>query len=160
MYVNSLSLLHELALTSLSLQDKKERDKLGIRVHKDIYKDVTKAAQQTAENRAAAVQARDVRDQRKARLVLSETFPSMPAASVDEVLKHAFLKGSGRVGRTATRPEKVKATLAVEAHIRHTHTPYEMLLRQGIDRESARESMWDSVKAMRDKWAEKEGETT
>lgn len=73
----SLSLLHELALTSLSLQDKKERDKLGIRVHKDIYKDVTKAAQQTAENRAAAVQARDVRDQRKARLVLNETFPNM-----------------------------------------------------------------------------------
>ncbi|OKL56043.1 hypothetical protein UA08_08731 [Talaromyces atroroseus] len=157
---NCKSRSKDAASTVYIVYDNKERAQLGIRVQKDIYKEVTKTAQQTAQNRRVAVQVRDARDQRKAKIILSETFPSMPDACVEEVLQHAFLKGSGRVGRTATRPEKVKAILAVEAHIRHKYTPYEQLLREGIDRESARESVWELVKAIRDKWAEKDGETT
>lgn len=79
----------------------------------------------------------------------------MPEKCVQEILQHAFLKGSGRVGRISTRSEQAKATLAAEAHIRHNHTSYDQLLDGGIDRESARETVWDLVQDIRDQWARK-----
>lgn len=145
--------------TTNAAQDNKQRSPLGIRVSKPIYDIVTTTALQTASDRATAVRQRDVRDQHKAKRVLQATFPRIPARCLDGILKHAFLKGSGRVGRTATRPDKVKATLAVEAHIRHKHTAYERLLEDGVERERAREDVWGLVKEMRDEWAgEKEEE--
>lgn len=76
----------------------------------------------------------------------------MPAASLETVVNHAFLKGSGRVGRTSKRTDERKAELAVEAHIRHTHTPYEELLDAGMDREEARELVWDTVQQIKAEW--------
>lgn len=76
----------------------------------------------------------------------------MPAESLEEIIKHAFLKGSGRVGRTTTKSEERKAILAVEAHIRHVHTPYEEFLRKGMKRQKAREAVWEKVRAIRDTW--------
>lgn len=77
----------------------------------------------------------------------------MPVGSLDVILHHAFLKGSGRVGRTTTTSDERKAILAVEAHIRHMHTPYEMLLRQGKSRDDARKEVWEMVQAIRMAWA-------
>lgn len=135
--------------------DKKERTQLGIRVSTSIYNTVTASAKQTASQRAAAVESRDARTQHKAALILHKTFPNIPAPEANEILAHAFLKGSGRVGRTATRPDDVKATLAVEAFIRHQHTPYEQLLRDGVRREAARDAVWELVQRVRDSWAGK-----
>lgn len=80
----------------------------------------------------------------------------MPSPCRKKILQHAFKKGSGRVGRISTRSDLQKATLAVEAHIRHEHTPYEKVLREGIsDRDEARELVWPAVQRIRDEWAGK-----
>ena len=76
----------------------------------------------------------------------------MPTASLETVLEHAFLKGSGRVGRTAMKSDERKADLAVEAHIRHMHTPYEELLDAGMERREAREAVWGTVRAIKNAW--------
>lgn len=76
----------------------------------------------------------------------------MPVESLEVILDHAFLKGSGRVGRTSTKTDERKAILAVEAHIRHMHTPYEELLQAGMDRAEAREAVWGTVKAIKTAW--------
>ena len=56
------------------------------------------------------------------------------------------------MGRTSKRSDERKAFLAVEAHIRHIHTPYEELLREGLEREQAREVVWDTVQELRNAW--------
>lgn len=76
----------------------------------------------------------------------------MPTESLETILDHAFLKGSGRVGRTGMKSDEHKADLAVEAHIRHTHTPYEELLNAGVYRREAREAVWETVKAIKTAW--------
>lgn len=76
----------------------------------------------------------------------------MPADSLETIINHAFLKGSGRVGRTGMKSDEHKADLAVEAHIRHIHTPYEEFLNAGADRREAREAVWETVKAIKMAW--------
>lgn len=76
----------------------------------------------------------------------------MPVESLEMILNHAFLKHSGRVGRTSMKSDERKAILAVEAHIRHLHTPYEALLRAGMTRHHAREAVWDTVQAIKAAW--------
>lgn len=68
------------------------------------------------------------------------------------VLNHAFLKGSGRVGRTSMKTDERKAVLAVEAHIRHVHTPYEALLDAGMTRDQARDAVWHTVQTIKTAW--------
>lgn len=111
-----------------------------------------KAAVATAESRSSAVQVRDAKDLSRARKLLRDQFPLMPDGSLEVVLNHAFLKGSGRVGRTSTTTEERKALLAVEAHIRHTHTPYEKFLDAGMDRKAAREAVWPAVQTIKKAW--------
>lgn len=79
----------------------------------------------------------------------------MPEESLEIILNHSFLKGSGRVGRTATTTDERKVTLAVDAHIRHKHTPYEELLSSGVGREKARDTVWPTVQAIRNTWQNK-----
>ena len=77
----------------------------------------------------------------------------MPVHDVEEVLRHAFLKGSRRVGRSGmVKSEEKKVVLAVEAHIRHVHTQYESLLETGVDREEARVAVWDLVRSIKATW--------
>lgn len=76
----------------------------------------------------------------------------MPKETLKTVLEHAFLKGSGRVGRTAMISDERKTLLAVEAHIRHVHTPYEKLLEDGVSRKEAREQVWATIQAVESAW--------
>lgn len=76
----------------------------------------------------------------------------MPEDERRVVLGHAFLKGSGRVGRTARMGEEEKVRLAVEAHVRHVHTEYEGLLEGGMGKKEARERVWKKVKEIRGEW--------
>lgn len=124
----------------------------GIRVPAEIYSNVLDLAEATCESRASAVQARDTKFTSQGRQLLRDQFPLMPEESLEVILGHSFLKGSGRVGRTSTTTDKRKASLAVEAHIRHKHTPYESLLASGTDRKEARESVWPSVQAIKKAW--------
>ncbi|KAI9932273.1 hypothetical protein ASPWEDRAFT_39846 [Aspergillus wentii DTO 134E9] len=125
---------------------------LGIRVPSEIHSDVLQSAAATADSRANAVKVRDERDHTRYRQLLHTQFPLMPADSLEIVLDHAFLKGSGRVGRTTMKSDERKAALAVEAHIRHVHTPYESLLDDGMDRNEARKAVWGTVKAIKTAW--------
>ncbi|KAL4818703.1 hypothetical protein BDW67DRAFT_11616 [Aspergillus spinulosporus] len=125
---------------------------LGIRVPATVHAAVLRSAQETAESRANAVKARDERELAHNRELLRKQFPLMPAQSLNTILQHAFLKGSGRVGRTTTTPEKEKVILAVEAHIRHVHTPYEALLRSGMPRPEARNKVREQVQTILAAW--------
>ncbi|GAD94265.1 conserved hypothetical protein [Paecilomyces variotii No. 5] len=132
--------------------DNKGKRTLGIRVPKAIYHSVRSDATATASSRADAVKVRDERDLTRSRKLLLNQFPKIPPSSLEKVLEHAFLKGSGRVGRSTKRSDERKAELAVEAHIRHLHTPYEKLLDEGMDREQARKKVWDAVQEVKAAW--------
>ncbi|KAL2824939.1 hypothetical protein BDW59DRAFT_162130 [Aspergillus cavernicola] len=125
---------------------------VGIRIPAEIHAAVVQSAEETAESRANAVKLRDDKDLARSRQLLRKQFPLMPAESLEIVLHHAFLKGSGRVGRTSTTSDEHKAVLAVEAHIRHIHTPYESLLSAGKGREDARKAVWGMVQTIRAAW--------
>ena len=104
---------------------------MGLRCPQHVYEEVRGDAESSAQNRRENVLAKDRRDLTKARLTLLKLFPRIPSGDAEAVLAHAFLKGSGRVGRTTTLNDDQKFRAAVAAHIRHTKTPYESLLRQG-----------------------------
>lgn len=110
------------------------------------------SASASADSRANAVHLRDAKDLSRSRQLLWTQFPLMPDESLEVVLDHAFLKGSGRVGRTSTKTDERKAVLAVEAHIRHMHTSYEELLESGMERKDAREAVWGTVRAVKMAW--------
>jgi hypothetical protein len=76
----------------------------------------------------------------------------MPGYTLDTIVEHAFLEGSGRVGCNDYIPDSQKARLAVEAHIRHNHTPYEVMLARGVDRELARRIVREAVQRIREAW--------
>ncbi|KAL3467572.1 hypothetical protein BJX64DRAFT_248028 [Aspergillus heterothallicus] len=130
---------------------------IGIRIPSDIHTAVMQSANETAQSRANAVKIRDEKELSRSRQILCMRFPLMPVEDLEIVLEHAFLKGSGRVGRTSTTSDEHKALLAVEAHIRHMHTPYESLLRSGTKREDARKAVWNTVQSIRAAW---EGKNT
>ncbi|KAJ6121165.1 hypothetical protein N7523_005445 [Penicillium sp. IBT 18751x] len=132
--------------------DKSGKRVQGIRVPESIYANVVELSELTTDSRAKLVQARDAKYLSHGRKLLRQHFPLMPEESLEIILNHSFLKGSGRVGRTATTTDDRKATLAVDAHIRHTHTPYEELLSGGVDRDKARETVWPTVQTIRNTW--------
>lgn len=136
-------------------QDKSSKWSLGLRVPSDIYETVSQSATETADSRAYAVKVRDERDQAHSRQLLRTQFPLMPEDSLEKILDHAFLKGSGRVGRTAMKTDAKKANLAVEAYIRHNCTPYDALLNDGLGRLEARKAVWDTVRAIKATWERK-----
>lgn len=58
-------------------------------------------------------------------------FPGCPADEALNIAKHACEVGSGRVGRSSTADDPVRA--AVVAHVRHEHTDYDELLDATIE---------------------------
>lgn len=72
-----------------------------------------------------------------------ELFPHCPDATETRIAEHACRKYSGRVGRSAAAKnlDEQAVRLAVVAHIRHTHTPYDRLLSQSWDRRDARQQV-------------------
>lgn len=95
---------------------------------------------------------RDEKDLAHSEQLLRSQFPLMPDESMKMILDHAFLKGSGRVGRSSNLTDQRKAILAVEAHIRHVLTPYEDLLRAGVNWQTARISVWGMIQSIRKTW--------
>jgi hypothetical protein len=71
---------------------------------------------------------------------IRELFPLCPLGREFVIAKHACLKYSGRIGRTASAKdlEDMAIRLAVIAHIRHVETQYDKLLAMGYERREAR----------------------
>lgn len=81
--------------------------------------------------------------------ILAE-FPGCPAEEAEEIAQHACVTGSGRVGRSRTADDPVRA--AVVAYVRHTHTAYDTLLFDGTEREDARDMVRDDITAVLREW--------
>ena len=100
---------------------------LGIDCPDWIIAKVTVDAEASAKQRQYAVDVKDKREKDASRALILRLFPHIPASSLNTILDHGFEKGSRRVGRTKTLDEIVKAKLAVNAHIRHSHTNYDSI---------------------------------
>jgi len=85
---------------------------------------------------------------------ISRLFPGCPPDRAEAIARHAALRGSGRIGRTAAGrdldPDAVR--LAVVASIRHDDTPYDELLMSGVDRADARERVAAEVDDVLERW--------
>lgn len=81
-------------------------------------------------------------------------FPGCPPERAQSIARHASVRGSGRVGRSAAgralEPEALR--LAVTAAVRHADTRYDELLMAGIERELARAQVSDEVASVLDGW--------
>ncbi|MET8632074.1 DUF2293 domain-containing protein [Streptomyces sp. NPDC004096] len=81
-------------------------------------------------------------------------FPGCPADRARAIAAHASVRGSGRVGRSAAgrtlSPEAV--TAAVRASVRHTETPYDTLLMDGVPRAEARRRITNGVESVLRGW--------
>jgi hypothetical protein len=130
---------------------------LGLRAPSSIISQVHQKANATLSTRRAAVQKRDSADISRASAELLAQFRKIPATEKELVLKHGFKKHSGRVGRTASIPLAKKVTLAAIAHIRHKHTEYDALLRDGEAREKARKLTWKKIEGVMKEWGFKDG---
>ena len=71
---------------------------------------------------------------------IRKLFPGCPAEEAEAIARHATLRSSGRVGRTAAAKEMEERplVLAVVAAVRHRYTQYDELLMSGLERSEAR----------------------
>ncbi|KAB5557845.1 hypothetical protein GE09DRAFT_88767 [Coniochaeta sp. 2T2.1] len=129
---------HAIGATLFVVIDKHKKP-IGLRCPKSIYEEVTADAAETASRRAAVVQSRDVAVEREFESELLRLYPKVPRQDAANILKRALEKRSRRVGRTGTLDLGSKVHLAVKAYIRHRHTPYEQLLKDGTQRAKARQ---------------------
>jgi hypothetical protein len=89
----------------------------------------------------------DVEFQGRFAAKISRLYPGCPSGRADAIARHAALRGSGRVGRSAAAraldPRAI--TLAVVASIRHEDTNYDDPLMSGIAREDARDKVRTAI---------------
>jgi hypothetical protein len=97
----------------------------------------------------------DVEFQGRFAAEIRRLYPSCPTGRADAIARHAALRGSGRVGRSAAAraldPRAI--TLAVAASIRHEDTNYDDLLMSGISREDARDRIRASIDRVLATWS-------
>jgi hypothetical protein len=98
--------------------------------------------------------AEDRRFQAELAREIRRLFPGCPADRAEAIARHAGMRRSGRVGRTAAAraldPEAI--TLAVVASVRHEDTRYDELLMSGMDRAEARDLVWLDVERVLETW--------
>lgn len=131
----------------------KNKKPLGLRCPGPIYDAVLQDHQATAGTRAAAVQKRDDAVQATFQDALLELYPAVPRGEIPALVEQALEKNKRRVGRTSTISMREKVNKAVGAHIRHCHTGYDRLLREGVDREAARREIRPAVVQLMAKWS-------
>jgi hypothetical protein len=81
-------------------------------------------------------------------------YPDCPVGEAEAIAKHACVKYSGRVGRSAAAKsfDAMAIDLAVKAHVRHAHTEYDRLLSRGWERPEARSAVVDRVAEIMERW--------
>ena len=88
---------------------------------------------------------------------LGELFPGCPAPEREIIVAHACEKHSRRIGRSAAarRLDPVAVATAVRAHIRHRHTPYDQLRKEGSARAKARAAVSKAVDRLAKHWRQR-----
>jgi len=114
-------------------------------------------AEQRSVQRERAEIYRDKQDQVLAMRMaesIRQMFPGCPPEEAQAIAAHTSVRGSGRVGRTASgralEDEALRA--AVVASIRHRHTKSDRLLMKGVDRMDARDTVRDDIDRVLESW--------
>ncbi|GAA2611225.1 DUF2293 domain-containing protein [Actinomadura fulvescens] len=96
----------------------------------------------------------DVVFQRRLAAEILRLFPGCPHARAEEIARHAAVRGSGRVGRSAAAQalDENAVTLAVVASVRHLDTDYDARLMSGVPRQDARAAIRATVDTILDRW--------
>jgi hypothetical protein len=116
------------------------------------------ADEESRARRRVREQARRVEEdselQTQAEREILRLYPGCPRDRAEEISRHAFTRGSGRVGRSAAGREldREALTLAVTAAVRHLDTPYDELLMAGADRLQARARVRPEVEQVMIGW--------
>lgn len=110
-----------------------------------------------ARNRERAALRRDAQEPAFLNAVVSALraqYPGCPANEAERIASWACEKHSGRVGRTAAAKvlDSAPLRLAVIAHIRHVHTPYDRLLMHHGDRQLARQEVRSKIDEVLHNW--------
>lgn len=142
---------HEAEKTLYVVLDKNNKP-IGLRCPTYIYNAVMGQNKATASRRAEAVQKRDAAIEENFEDAILKLFPTIPKAEIPQILKQSLKKHSRRVGRTNTVALQDRVKLAVRAHIRHMHTDYDQLLKQGVSRLEARAAVWDKLNEVARQW--------
>jgi len=84
-------------------------------------------------------------------------FPGCPPERATAIGRHAGLRGSGRVGRSAAGRalDEDAITLAVVASIRHQDTGYDALLMSGMSRDAARDRVRAAIGRVLGAWRDR-----
>jgi hypothetical protein len=85
---------------------------------------------------------------------ITRQFPGCPAERAEAIARHASVRGSGRVGRSAAGRalDEQAVLLAVVASIRHEDTGYDELLMSGVDRQEARDRIRADIDRVLERW--------
>jgi len=83
-----------------------------------------------------------------------QALSALPAGKAEAIARHATLRRSGRVGRTAAAKEMEErpSVLAVVAAVRHGYTRYDDLLMSGMERSEARAAVRGEVDRILADW--------
>ena len=81
-------------------------------------------------------------------------YPNCPAEEARRIAEHAGRRSSGRIGRSAAGRalDGAAIDLAVIAHIRHTHSNYDELLMDGVERLDARSQVREAIDRVLAQW--------
>jgi hypothetical protein len=114
-------------------------------------------AEQRSVRRERAEIYRDKQDQVLAMRMaesIRQMFPGCPPEEARAIAAHTSVRGSGRVGRTASGRvlEEEALRAAVVAAIRHRHTQYDRLLMKGLRRMDARDAVRDDIDRVLERW--------
>jgi hypothetical protein len=96
----------------------------------------------------------DVVFQRRFAAAIRRIYPACPPLRAEAIARHAGLRGSGRVGRSAAGRDldEQAIMLAVRASVRHEDTGYDDLLMAGADRRDARDRVRPAVDRILASW--------
>ena len=85
---------------------------------------------------------------------IRQMFPGCPPEEARAIALHTSVRGSGRVGRTASGRtlEEEALRAAVVASIRHRLTKYDRLLMKGLGRVDARDAVRDDIDRVLERW--------
>jgi len=97
----------------------------------------------------------DVEFQRRFAAEIARLYPGCPATRAEAIARHAGLRGSGRVGRSADGRalDERAIALAVVASIRHEDTDYDELLMSGTARADARTRIKPAIDRVLAAWS-------
>ncbi len=136
-------------------------ERQGILVETTALEKAEQECYEDADARASARAASALRRKQDDRAFVAQVtarlrvlFPRCPQDETAAIAEHTAARGSGRVGRTAAgrRLEEQALTAAVTAAVRHRHTGYDSLLASGLDRNAAREEVFDRVQEVLASW--------